>query len=102
MENSNSNSQNLSYLTVLKQTLLKLHKFLIQVVKEDKKNSIVKLHELPDPILLFGIINLKIELLESETNRYINDYGINIIHKPKLLEYLSFIIEIGQKIKTGK
>jgi len=102
MESSNNEtSEKCSYLTILRSTLKKLYDFTVDIVScENKKKTITKLYELPDALLLWGVIHLKKELVEIECDKLIRDYEIEHHHKPKLLEFLDLVVDISHKIKS--
>jgi len=97
-----SNTEKCNYLTILRDILKKLYDFIVDIViSENKKKTITKLYELPDALLLWGVIHLKKELVEIECDKLIREYEIEYHHKPKLLEFLDLVVDIAHKIKSG-
>jgi len=90
---------NIGYIEMIKSTLTNLYKFLYDVTPLENKEKIVKIHEFPDALLLFAIIKFNIDTMDIEINKMMATYQIDDEHKPKIIAYVMFLIDIATEIK---
>jgi len=95
MENQ---TNQVNYMDLLKQTLHKLHDFILEIIPEDKKGTLVEFHNFGNIAILFYVNHLTKVNIVTELESYMNNYNLDLQYKNKILEYLNLVVELKDQI----
>lgn len=95
-DQENNQEQN-NYVYLLRQILEKLYKFIQNILPENKKDELPKLHELSEWKLLFLTNLIKEENVNKEIENYISKFEIDPKYKDDIMKFFFCIIDVRKK-----